>query len=323
MSFFQIMNNDPETLINDKWILSLRGKKNIPDPGKPYALLVEKELTRSGNTEDIAVIFLTNRECPFHCLMCDLWKNTTDEILPEGMIPDQIYYALKQIPDVKHIKLYNSGSFFDPGAVPVKDYKSIAELLRRFETVIVESHPRFVDEKCLQFRDLLVPELQIAMGLETINPEVLEYLNKRMTTDQFRQAVEFLSSNGIRSRSFILLKPPFMTETEGIFWAERSADFSFDCGTDCCTIIPVRAGNGAMEELIRKGHFSPPGIKSLEKALESGIRLGKGRVFADLWDLRLFSDCDKCYDDRYKRLTEMNHSQKIPKEVECSCNNLQ
>jgi asparagine synthetase B (glutamine-hydrolysing) len=39
--------------------------------------LVEKESTVSGQVEDRAAIFLTNRECSFHCLMCDLWKNTT------------------------------------------------------------------------------------------------------------------------------------------------------------------------------------------------------------------------------------------------------
>jgi len=316
------MNNAPETWINDKWILSLRGKKNSIDPGKPYAYLVEKELTRKGNMEDVAVVFLTNRECPFRCLMCDLWKNTTDETLKEGTIPEQINHALRQLPEVKHIKLYNSGSFFDPGAIPVKDYKRIADQLDGFETVIVESHPRFIDKKCLNFRDLLKPELEIAIGLETINPVVLGFINKRMTTDQYREAELFLSSNGIRSRAFILLKPPFMTESEGILWAGRSVDFAFACGADCCTIIPVRAGNGALEKLIRTGHFSPPRIKSLEKALEYGIRLEKGRVFADLWDLKLFSDCENCFDDRFERLTEMNHSQKIPGEIKCSCDPL-
>jgi radical SAM enzyme (TIGR01210 family) len=314
------MNNAPKTWINDKWILSLRGKKNNLDTGKPYAWLVEKELTRKGNIEDVAVVFLTNRECPFHCLMCDLWKNTTDEILPEGVIQEQITHALRQLPAVKHIKLYNSGSFFDPGAIPVKDYKGIADLLKGFETVIVESHPRFIDKKCLNFRDLLKPELEIAIGLETINPVVLGFINKRMTTENYREAVGFLSANGIRSRAFILLKPPFMTEPEGILWAGRSVDFAFDCGADCCTIIPVRAGNGAMEQLTSSGHFSPPRINSLEKALESGIRLGKGRVFADLWDLKLFSDCEKCFDDRHKRLIEMNHTQIIPGDLKCTCN---
>ena len=76
-----------------------------------------------------------------------------------------------KMPDVKHLKLYNSGSFFDERAIPAEDYQRIASLLSHFETVIVESHPRLIGDKCLRFRDMLKPELQVALGLETVNPD--------------------------------------------------------------------------------------------------------------------------------------------------------
>lgn len=317
------MSEHPELAITGKWIVSKRGKKNPVDAQRPYAWLVEKERTSSGEIEDVVVVFLTNRECPFHCLMCDLWKNTTDESVPEGVIPGQIEWVLNQVHDVRHIKLYNSGSFFDPRAVREKDYKRIASLLRGFQTVIVESHPRFIDERCLEFRDMLKPELQIAIGLETIHPGILRKLNKKMTPYNFSSSVKFLTQNGIHSRAFILLRPPFMTEAEGISWAEGTIDFAFSSGADCCTVIPVRAGNGAMDHLFEKGYFVYPEIRSLETVLEYGIGLKAGRVFADVWDLKLFSKCDKCIDERIKRLTEMNLSQKIPKKIKCSCDSLQ
>ena len=155
--------------INDRWIVSNRESKNIVDQRKPYAWLVEKERTISGKVEDTGIIFLTNRECPFHCLMCDLWKNTTDKPVTVGAIPDQIEWALNQMPVVKHLKLYNSGSFFDERAIPSEDYKRIALLISSFETVIVESHPKLINEKCVRFRDILKPSLHVAMGLETAN----------------------------------------------------------------------------------------------------------------------------------------------------------
>ena len=92
------MNDLTDLEITDKWIVSCRGNKNSIDPQKPYAWLVEKERTPSGTIEDVATIFLTNRECPFHCLMCDLWKNTTDKSVPEGAIPAQIEWALNNMP---------------------------------------------------------------------------------------------------------------------------------------------------------------------------------------------------------------------------------
>lgn len=313
------MSENIDLLINDQWIVSTRGRKNQVDQQKPYGWLVEKERTISGSIEDTGIIFLTNRECTFRCLMCDLWKNTTDEPVSAGSIPMQIRFALDKMPGVKHIKLYNSGSFFDTGAIPEGDYKEIAELLRNIETVIVECHPRLINEKCLRFRDMLVPELHVAMGLETMNPDVLKMLNKYMTLDDFGNSVSFLTKNGIPSRAFILLRPPLLSETEGIYWAERSIDFAFGAGTECCSVIPVRSGNGAMDELLKKGHFHPPDIHSLESVLEYGIRLNAGRVFADTWDLGQFSGCDKCLEKRTERLVSMNLSQEIVPPVECKC----
>ena len=313
------MNEKTDLSCNDKWIVSQRGNKNPVDPLKPYGWLVEKERTISGSIADTGIIFLTNRECPFHCLMCDLWKNTTDISVAAGTIPDQIRYALEKMPGIRHIKLYNSGSFFDTRAIPEEDYEEIAYLLENFQTVIVESHPKLINEKCLKFRDMLCPDLHIALGLETANPDILEKLNKQMILDDFRKSVSFLSKNEIKSRAFILLRPPYLSESEGIYWAERSIDFAFDAGVECCTVIPVRAGNGAMDKLMENGDFNIPDIQSLEKVLEYGIGLNAGRVFADTWDLGLFSKCQKCTVKRTERLVEMNLNQKIYPRVECSC----
>jgi radical SAM enzyme (TIGR01210 family) len=313
------MNEYPAYLIDDRKIISLRGNKNPVDPKMPYGWLIEKERTRLGNIEETGIIFLTNRECAFHCLMCDLWKNTTDFTVSAGDIPHQIEWALEQMTSVKHLKLYNSGSFFDIRAIPVEDYALIASLLKNFETVIVESHPKLINEKCLKFRDMLQPELQISMGLETVHPDILSKLNKQMSVKDFDDAVSFLSKNEIASRAFILLKPPGLNESEGILWAEKSIDFAFNSGVECCTVIPVRAGNGAMDVLLKNCEFAPPDIHSLEIVLEYGIGLGQGRVFADTWDLGLFSKCDKCLDKRTSRLIEMNLTQQIVPEVECEC----
>lgn len=317
--YFSPNMSDLMIRIDDDIVISKRGKKNEVDLRKPYAFLVEKELTAEGLIEDVAVIFLTNSECPFRCLMCDLWKNTTDAPVPEGSIPVQIEYALARLPFVKHIKLYNSGSFFDRRAVNENDYGRIAELLSSFESVIVECHPKLVNDKILFFRDLLKPSLEISMGLETVHEGILAKLNKKMSLKDFSKAADFLNSNGISSRAFILLRPPFMTEEEGIIWAERSVDFAFDSGAGACTIIPVRGGNGIMEELKREGYFTTPSIKSLEEVLEYGINLKRGRVFADTWDLELFSDCESCFQKRLRRISEMNLTQKILPEINCKC----
>jgi radical SAM enzyme (TIGR01210 family) len=313
------MSSRENLIITSSRILSKRGPKNKVDPFLPYAWMVEKELTYRGTVEDTGIIFLTNRECPYRCLMCDLWKNTTDNTVPEGAISQQIKLALEKMPGVKHIKLYNSGSFFDRKAVPVAEYESIAELLHDRETVIVECHPKLIDENVLAFREMLKPDLQIALGLECADNEMLRKLNKGMTTEDFKSAVNYLTANEILTRAFILLRPPFLTEEEGISWTQKSLDFAFDSGVECCIVIPVRGGNGIMEELSGSGHFSPPEIKSLERVLEYGINLKMGRVFADTWDLNYFSKCGKCSDLRKERIENINLSQLLSAQVVCDC----
>jgi radical SAM enzyme (TIGR01210 family) len=313
------MNNADTVPVTDSWILSKRGKKNKMDPFKPYGWLIEKERTALGKTEDTAIVFLTNRECPFHCLMCDLWKNTIDETLPGGAIAAQIESIINHLQGVKHIKLYNSGSFFDRNAIPPADYYKIASLLKGFETVIVESHPAFINRNVLIFAEMLEARLEVAMGLETVHPEILPKLNKQMDQEKFEKAVRYLRNHNISTRAFILLKTPFMSEEDGIYWAERSIDFAFGTGVECCTVIPVRAGNGSMEYLAEQGLFRLPRISSLEKVLEYGISLGKGRVFADTWDLSLFSGCSKCMEKRSGRITLMNLTQQMHEPVMCTC----
>ncbi len=170
-----------------------------------------------------------------------------------------------------------------------------------------------------QFQGYAKPDLHVAMGLETVNPDLLLRLNKKMTLQDFAHSVSFLKSNEILTRAFVLLRPPFLTEQEGIYWAERSLDFAFRIGVECCTVIPVREGNGAMDHLMDQGQFFKPDIRSLEAVLEYGIGLNSGRVFADLWDLNLFSTCPKCFDRRAERMNHMNLNQVTPAPIDCTC----
>lgn len=301
----------------DRWIIERRPARATLDPRVPYAFLVEDECSATNEVVPVATVFLTNRECPWRCAMCDLWRNTLTEVVPAGAIPQQIDHALERLPPARQIKLYNSGSFFDRGAIPVEDYPAIAARTKSFERTIVESHPSLLKQGCLQFRDLLSNQLEVAMGLETVHPEVLDKLNKRMTLIQFSEAAEYLRSNEIALRVFILVQPPFMKSHEALHWAERSLDFAFDCGATAATLIPTRSGNGAMEALTQLGQFSPPRLDIVEAALSYGLSLHRGRVFVDLWDLRMAAPLCPCYIPRIERLHQINLGQCVLDTVNC------
>ena len=303
---------------DDREILDLRPAKKKLDPYKPYNYLHEREVDDRGVQRKVNTLFLTNSECPFKCTMCDLWKHTLDRPTPEGAIPEQIAFALNRLPEASVVKLYNNGNFFDTKAIPAADYPVIARLLRGYDRLIVENHPKLCNERCLEFNTMLDGKLEIALGLETIHPEVLPKLNKQITVENFSEAVSFLSANDIATRAFILLNPPYLTNArENIEWTVKSVEFAFEAGVGTCSIIPTRAGNGIMDKLKRDGSFIPPTLQALETSFEQSLELEKGRVFADLWDLKHFSNCDRCFEERKSRLEEMNLSQEIIPPVQC------
>jgi archaeosine synthase beta-subunit len=314
------MNDVDRIGINGRWIKSLRIQKNRINPKRPYAYSVERERSRFGSIDDTATVLLTNKECPYTCLMCDLWKNTTEQQVSAEDIKEQINWVFPLINSALHIKIYNSGNFFDLKAIPEEVYPFFSEKLYSFKTLIVECHPRLVNNRCLNFRNMINSELQIAIGLETSNPRILSRLNKNMTIEDYAKSVKFLTMNKIHVRTFILLKTPFQDEAESVKWAKRSIEFAFQCGVECCVIIPTRTGNGAMDWLKNNGYFKPPLIESLEEVLDYGISLQGGRVFADIWDLEKFSDCNQCFEERKDRLNSMNLNQVILDRIICKCN---
>jgi archaeosine synthase beta-subunit len=303
----------------DRWILALRPPRVPANPWLPHAAFTEEECAADGSIVPVNTLFLTNRECPWHCLMCDLWQHSLTETVPPGAIPAQIDHALNALPSGRHLKLYNGGSFFDPQAIPVSEYGVIAQRARRFERVIVESHPRLVGDRTLRFQDQLTAPLEVAMGLEIAQPQFLARLNKRMTLDQFGRTALWLRQHHLDLRVFILVKPPFLHEPEALTWAQKSLEFAFNCGATVVSLIPTRFGNGALEVLAAHGDFAPPKLSTLEAALEYGLDLRRGRVFADTWNLELFSDCPHCFPARAARLRQMNLRQQVSPSVSCNC----
>ncbi len=301
----------------DRWILARRGGRVPLNTDEPYAFLVEPERFADGTVGNVATLFLTNRECPWRCVMCDLWRHTLASPVAAGDIPRQIEYALSRLPPARQIKLYNSGSFFDTGAIPQQDYAAIADLLQPFERVIVECHPALVSEDCLRFQDMVEGQLEVAMGLETAHAAVLERLNKRMTLEQYAAAASRLQISGIALRSFVLVQPPFMKAEESLFWACQSMDFAQNCGATVVALIPTRASNGAMEQLGEAGEFAPPTLSVVEDALDYGVNRHAGRVVLDLWDLDRLLCCTDCGGTRKDRLRRMNLSQLVEKRVIC------
>jgi radical SAM enzyme (TIGR01210 family) len=317
----------------DRFVLERRGPRPRPDAWRHQGLIVEDERAPDGTTIRSATVFLTGRECPWRCVMCDLWQYTIAEDTPRGAIPAQIAAAREELErrseTITQIKLYNAANFFDPRAVPEGDYETVANRLGGLARVVVESHPALIGSRVDTFLAALdrqrspgtpAVQLEVAMGLETVHPEALDRLNKRMTVEQFVAAAEELRQRGVALRVFLLISPPFVQSVEQDEWLLRSIRAAFSCGASAVSLIPTRLGNGSLDALAPDAMFSPPQLRDIERAIELAmtVRPDDARVFVDLWDLQRFSACTQCFEARRDRLHAMNLEQVLLPRLRCA-----
>ncbi len=314
--------------LDDAAILAARGERAALDLNRPYSFFVEPEPVVGGAVEEVAAIFVTGAECPYHCLVCDLWKYTLERSASAPSVAGQVEWALRELPDAPHVKIYNAGSFFDSKAVSEADRARIAELVRGRERLIVECHPNLVDQRCSEFAAAIAPvRLEVAMGLETIDPLALSQLNKRVCLADFDRAARLLLESGVALRAFVLLGLPGHFGAESIDWARRSVKHALSLGASYAVVIPVRPGNGMVDRLERQGFFVRPTLAELEQVLihglescgESAQKRSDGCVLADLWDIENSLDCPDCGPRRTDALRRMNLTQRPLAAVDCRC----
>ncbi len=310
------------------------------DPWKLQGTSDELERTADGRRR-VRTLFLTGAECPFACTYCDLWRYTVDGLTPESALPAQIRDGLDGIPqNVTDLKLYNASNFFDGRAVPTADLPEIARLVASFERVIVECHPRLIDERCLDFARRLAPDepapdepapgetsphrLELALGLETTHAGALASLNKKMTLEDIRRSTAFALDNGLRVRTFVLHPAPGVPPEEAEAATLATIRFARELGVHQVSIVPLRASEAPIRALVRAGRVAPPTLEGLERTFEKALTLGDASfvVTLDTWDLESVPgprSCatGACRDTRRRRLEAMNASGGVEPPVSC------
>lgn len=304
----------------DRRIKRLRPPKPRVDPWTAHGSLLEPERRADGVIERALTVFLAGAECPFTCSFCDLWRWTVDGPTPPGALPAQLRRALQAVepPRPDRLKLYNASNFFDRRAVPAADLPAIVELAAPFAHLTVESHANTVGPLTLELAHRFPGRLEVAVGLETIHPVAVRYLNKRMELTRFDRAAGFLADHDMDLRAFVLLGAPYVETEASVEWAVRTAEYAAARGATRISLIPVRGGNGELDRLAALGRFVLPTLAQLEAALEHASSLAGTAVAADLWDVDRLPACAGCRPRRLDRLRRLNLTGKPEPPITCS-----
>ncbi|HON80890.1 MAG TPA: archaeosine biosynthesis radical SAM protein RaSEA [Methanoregulaceae archaeon] len=176
---------------------------------------------------------------------------------------------------VRMVKIYTSGSFFDPDEVPPGVVDAVARLFRG-KLVIAETRPEFINagrlEEFLARVDTGEWEtpLMVAMGLETTSDFIREKcIDKGFSWQDFLSAAGVAHASGAGVKAYLLHKPLFLTEHEALVDMEKSirtvSGFADTISLNPCTV----QRHTELESYWKKGAYRPPYLWSVLSLLIS------------------------------------------------------
>jgi hypothetical protein len=213
--------------------------------------------------------------------MCGYYTETLPKRPPADSYIAQIKKAMTQTPEgAQVLKIYTSGNFLDEREIQREAQLAIVDLAAtRFKRLLVESRPEFVTEERVKPLLSRGVELEIAFGLESANDTVLaETINKGNTAQENREGALRARAYGARVKSYLLLKPPFMTEAQSIEDSVAAAGFAAEF-SDTISVNPMNIHKGTLvERLFYDGAYRPPWLWSVAEVMIRGIPATGGRA---------------------------------------------
>lgn len=297
------------------------------DPRKPVSVWTEKELL-DGRVVDALVVILRTNGCSWSrksgCLMCGYNWDRLDSVGPEDII-QQFDTAMGRHEGQPYIKIYTSGSFLDPGEVAPEAAERILSMAgKKAWRVLVESRPEFVNDSVDKALDS-VKSLEVAIGLESASDEVRQKcVNKGFSFADYESACRLLQSKGAAVRTYLLLKPSYLTEREAVDDIAGSITKVAEL-SQIISVNPVNVQKGTVvESLWRKGLYRPPWLWSLIEVLKEANISSKTRLVSAPsggGTRRGVHNCGKCDRPMLNAIQEFSLSQdvKLLKGWDCGC----
>jgi len=250
-----------------------------PDASRFVNAWVEPEAL-DGDRVRAFVLILRTRGCYWAdlkgCTMCGYARDTLGRSATAAELAEQLRRALERYRDEPYVKVYTSGSFLDDREVDPASREAVVRAFSgRARRLLFETLPEFASGGTVApLRDAFSGELEVALGLESTDPVVLSrYVHKNAPPSAYLDAAGRLRQLGVRTKAYLLLKPPYLTESEAIEDVVRSVGEAA-ATFDTLSVNPVHIQGGTVVEwLFRRGRYRPPWLWSVVE----GLRLGAAR----------------------------------------------
>ena len=310
-------------------------KDETYDPREPTRVWLDEDNTPDGVYDSLTIILNTGG-CRWAraggCTMCGYVAESVEggtvahEDLMTQVEKCLAHEAENADDPAGQIKIYTSGSFLDEREIPAETRQAIAETFADRDRMVVESLPDFVaEEKITDFTDRDI-ETDVAIGLETATDRVRhDCVNKYFDFSEFERAAEDAAAAGAGIKAYLLLKPPFLSESEAIEDMKRSIRRCSEVA-NCHTVSmnPTNVQRHTMvEELYFNDGYRPPWLWSVAEILESTVETDAIVVSDPVGhgSDRGAHNCGEC-DDRVQRAIkdfDLRQDPSVFEQVDCDC----
>lgn len=303
-----------------------RAMKDL-DPYSYVSCWTEEE-SLNGKDCEALVLILATKGCSWAlrsgCSMCG-YTNDSASRATEESIWVQYNSALEKLHDQRVVKIYTSGSFLDRFEIsPALKIRIIEDLYPRVDKIVVETRHEYITRENLEDLRRFSDKLILAVGLESSNDMVLNYsVNKPSNFSHFRKSVSLASSMGFAIKSYLMLKPPFMSELDAIEDAVTTAK-SISEFSESISINPTNIQKDTVVELLwRKGNYRPPWLWSVVEVLIRTDELPR-RVLSKptgAGTIRGAHNCGRCDDRVMRAIADYSRHRKVESlsSLDCSC----
>jgi len=259
--------NSPESIrIRESW-----------DASQPATVYTTPERLPDGTPCTAATVILRTKGCEWWwksgCTFCGYFNDVRDDVTSEDLHA-QWEVAKKRtndFEDCQMVKVYTSGTFFEDKENPPDWQETVLkETHERGLHLIVEAQAHLCKEEKIRWVAERHPGCTVAIGLEAYDDAVLRFnCNKGFNTKRWHQAVETLKENGLRVKTYLLFKPPFMSEGDAVRqtseWIRAVAPLS-----DEISVNPMNIQKRTIVDRIHRAReYRPPWLWSLVEMIRS------------------------------------------------------
>jgi len=304
----------------------------IKDPKKPVRFWSDKDILED-KIVDTFVIILRTRGCSWAlrsgCSMCGYFNDSMWQDVSNDDLLTQFYTAMNNYSGQKFVKIFTSGSFLDDKEINPKVRKEILRTLSvTADKISIESRPEYVKDKTLkEIKSVIgLKKFEIGIGLETSSDYVRKNcLNKGFKFDDYKKAANNVKEQNIDLKTYVLIKPPFLTEKESIEDAIKTVEMIKNI-TDCISFNPTNVQrNTYVNYLWNRGQYRSAWLFSVVKILKESKKISKNlRIKCDIaggGTIRGAHNCKSCDHKFLDAIAEFSLSQNLNvfNGLDCEC----